>query len=103
MRPLNRTAHNFKVIRATMSRLTELWSTDQPEYENRDWLPEFIANKMRQKALKRRRASIRLMKAYKGLYDCRECIHGLIRSCLDALPNGCEYFSDEVTGRRFAK
>ena len=67
----------------------------------KDWLPAYIAKKCAEKRLKRRRYSVRLMKAYKGLYDCKECIHGLINSCLDQLPNGCEYFSDEVTGRRF--
>ncbi len=78
----------------------------QPEKQEgssgKSWSPALIADKARQKALRRRKASIKLMKAYKGLYDCKECIHGLISSCLDRLPNGCEYFSDEVTGRRFA-
>ncbi len=55
----------------------------------------------RKQAAFRRSRSNQLMKAYKGLYDCKECIHGLINSCLDQLPNGCEYFSDEVTGRSF--
>ncbi len=84
-----------------MGRLTEVWATDREGYSERAWLPAFIERKLREKALKRRRASIQLMKAYKGLYDCKECIHGLINSCKDRLPNGCEYFSDEVTGRKF--
>ncbi len=67
----------------------------------KNWLPAYIAKKMEEKRLKRRRFSIKLMKQYKGLYDCKDCIHGLIKSCFDMLPNGCEYFSDEVTGRRF--
>ena len=84
-------------------RLTEIWSTDQIAYENRDWLAGVISRKCAAKALKRRKASIKLMKAYKGLYDCKECIHGLIKSCVDCLPNGCECFSNEITGRRFAR
>ena len=87
-----------------MGRLTEAWAIDREGYEEipkRAWLSAFIIKKQREKALKRRRVSIRLMKAYKGLYDCAEYIHGLINSCLDQLPNGCEYFSDELTGRRF--
>lgn len=65
------------------------------------WSESQIAAKNKKKSALRLRSSIKLMKAYKGLYDCAECIHGLINSCLDHLPNGCEYFSDEVTGRRF--
>ena len=87
-----------------MGRLTEAWATDREGYEEipkRAWLPAFIVKKQREKSAKRRLRSNQLMKAYKGLYDCKECIHGLIKSCLDMLPNGCEYFSDEVTGRRF--
>lgn len=87
-----------------MGRLTQIWATDREGYSpERAWLPAFIERKLREKALRRRRASIRLMKAYKGLYDCKDCIHGLIRSCKDKLPNACEYFSDEVTGRKFQR
>ena len=71
--------------------------------DNRDWLPAYIQRKKEEKRLKHRRASIRLMKAYKGLYECKECIHGIINSCRDRLENGCEYFSNEVTGRRFTR
>ncbi len=103
MRPLSREAHKIKAKVATMSRLTEIWSTDQPEYENMDWLPAYIARKNERKRLKHRKASIKLMEAYKGLYDCKECIHSLINSCRDHLPDGCEYFSNEVTGWRFMR
>ncbi len=66
-----------------------------------EWLTRRIKFKNKLKSAKRRSRSIKLMEAYKGLYNCAECIHGLINSCLDHLPDGCEYFSDEVTGRRF--
>ena len=69
----------------------------------RDWLPGYIARKCTETRLRRRRRSLQLMEGYKGLYDCAECIHGLIDSCRDPLPNGCEYFADEVAGRRFTK
>ena len=88
-----------------MGRLTEARAIDREGYEEipaRAWWPDFIKRKQEEKRLKHRRASITLMKAYKGLYDCAECIHGLINSCRDPLPNGCEYFGDELTGRRFA-
>ncbi len=84
-----------------MGRLTKAWAQDRADYDNRDWLPAYIQRKKEGKRLKHRKASIRLMKAYKGLYDCAECIHGIINSCRDRLPNACEYFSDETTGRRF--
>lgn len=67
----------------------------------RRWTENQVQESNQAKAKRRRAYSIKLMKAYKGLYDCKECIHGLINSCLDRLPNGCEYFSDEVTGRGF--
>ena len=84
-----------------MGRLTKTWAIDRPGYDTRDWLPAYITEKNRRKAARRRAYSIRLMKAYKGLYDCAECIHGLTNSCRDRLPNACEHFSDEITGRKF--
>ncbi len=84
-----------------MGRLIEAWAEDRQGFGEPDNFELFIAKKNVEKAAKRRNRSIKLMKAYKGLYDCKECIHGLIKSCLDRLPNGCEYFSNEVTGRRF--
>ncbi len=29
------------------------------------------------------------------------CFHGQVKSCEDNLPNGCEYYYDRETGRRF--
>jgi hypothetical protein len=48
------------------------------------------------KAEKRRQKSMKLMKDQH--YDCTDCIHGRTNSCTDNLPNGCEYYSSEITG-----
>lgn len=84
-----------------MGRLTKAWATDRAGFDNRDWLPSFIERKCREKALRRRSASLLLMSHYVGLYDCCDCIHGLVGSCVDRLVNACEHYSDELTGRRF--
>ena len=105
--------HYPKGIKTTMKnkqrkrQLSQLINAQQRDMNNNkvkmDKLPEWIKRKNSLKSANRRKASIKLMKAYVGLYDCRECIHGLVKSCVDTLPNGCEYFSDEVSGRRFIK
>ena len=43
------------------------------------------------------------MRGYIGRYACKECLHGLTGSCTDELLNGCEYFFNAITGRRFEK
>ena len=48
-----------------MGRLTQAWATDREGYSKKTELPAFIIERNRQKALRRRRASIKLMKAYK--------------------------------------
>lgn len=60
-----------------------------------------IKAKQLAKARKRRKYSLALMLAYQGLYSCSDCIHGLSGSCTDALPNGCEYWFNAVTGEQF--
>ncbi len=65
------------------------------------WTASQIEAKNNRKAEIRRQQSIKLMEGYKGLYDCKECIHGIINSCRDRLPKGCEYFKDEIKGRQF--
>ena len=41
------------------------------------------------------------MQGYIGQYPCMTCFHGQVKSCEDNLPNGCEYYYDRETGRRF--
>ena len=91
----------FGRIDALMGRLTQAWAADRTDFDDRSWLPAYIARKNAGKALRRRSASLKLMSHYRGLYDCKRCIHGLVGSCVDALPDACEYFSDEVRGIRF--
>ena len=60
-----------------------------------------IQSRQTKKAAERRESSLRLMQDYPGQYDCKDCIHGITGSCTNALPNGCEYFYDAMTGRCF--
>lgn len=64
-------------------------------------LEAFIKRKNKAKSVLRRRRSIRLMKDYPGEYSCTDCIHGQSKSCTDALKNGCEYFYNAKTERKF--
>ena len=52
---------------------------------------------------KRRNHSIQIMKRFpQGLYNCKECIHFLTKSCSEPLLNsGCEHFYDAVNNRSF--
>ena len=61
------------------------------------WLENRIDRKNREKAVKRRKYSLSLMKAYKGQYPCSTCLHGLSENCDDPLPNGCEYHYNPKT------
>lgn len=67
----------------------------------RQWSEKKIAAKNRVKAKKHRPFSVQLMKQYVGEYDCKECTHGLTKSCRDKLPNGCEYYFNALTGKMF--
>lgn len=44
------------------------------------------------KGEKRKQKSIKLIAKHPGKYKCSDCFHGLIKSCTDNLPNGCEYW-----------
>jgi len=50
----------------------------------------FIERKVKQKSIKRRNNSLKVMKKYKSKYKCSECHHGIGGHCTDNLPNGCE-------------
>ena len=59
---------------------------------------KMIEDNNKAKSIKRREYSLNLMEKYKGLCDCKKCLHGITHSCTDNLPNGCEYFCDIKTG-----
>ena len=48
----------------------------------------------------RRKVTQMVMAKYQGQYQCCSCIHKQVRTC-KGLANGCEYYSNETTGRTF--
>ncbi len=64
-----------------------------------DYISNCIEKQNIDKTIKRREYSLKLMEKYKGLCDCKKCVHGISHLCTDNLPNGCEYFCDIKTGK----
>lgn len=52
----------------------------------------FIDKKVAEKALKRQKKSIKLMKQHKIHHNCNFCLHRKTQSCTNNLPDGCEYY-----------
>ena len=67
------------------------WKSLTPEEQDR-----FIAKKAEEKASRNIQKNQRLMKKLGLVFDCKQCIHGIIDSCTDRPKGGCVYFADEV-------
>ena len=52
----------------------------------------YIAKVCANKAIKRKKVSLRRMKKYDNKFSCSTCFHRKGASCTDNLPNGCEYW-----------
>jgi hypothetical protein len=52
----------------------------------------FINKKVKDKAVRRLKKTLRTMKKYGDLYACSECFHRKVGCCTDDMPNGCEYW-----------
>ena len=63
------------------------WSLLTPKKQD-----EYIKKLMVGKSKRRKQQSINLMNRLNKTNDCKECIHGVTRSCTSDLPRGCEYF-----------
>jgi hypothetical protein len=68
------------------------WKRQSPEEQT-----AFIEKKVLEKAIKRRKKSLRIMKKYGDKYSCKKCFHRATKSCTDDLPNGCEYWFNPNT------
>lgn len=56
----------------------------------------FIKNHNKVKAQKRRKKSIKIMEKFNLKFNCDKCLHKITGSCIDYLPNGCEYYHETV-------
>lgn len=59
---------------------------------------EYIESIMTKKAIKRRVETTQMMKKYGDKFSCVTCFHRTTGSCIDDMPNGCQYYYNPVTG-----
>jgi len=79
----------------TKKQRQQWWNDLTPEQQ-----AEQIEKWQAQKADKRRNGSIQKMARVKEKFDCGDCFHRWTRSCVDMMPNGCEYWFNPTSKLR---
>lgn len=69
-------------------------------YDKQKWIENKIKTKNTAKHARNIHRSNFIMRHYLG-FLCDTCLHGLVKSCVDNLVNGCEYHFNAETRKSF--